>query len=198
MKSFAKVLILILVCLFLFLISCTKKDYSENQEQVVNHVMLKAVNLDINKQTTITEFKDDLGQFKAFSDEFFPIWLEHINRTSLVLDDFNNSTILEEKFKYSNTLEKRYLELKISLENIKPPAIAKKAYDLAYEAVNYRALFYKKYNGNAPVTELNELETRACIAEGSFWDEIDNLYRYFDEEMARLRYVNDTKYIVFK
>lgn len=198
MKSSTKVLILILVCLFVFLVGCTKKDYSQNQEQGFSNDTLKAANLEIDKQAAIAEFKDDLEQFKAFSDDFFPIWLEHISSTSSMLDDFNNSTILEEKYICSNMLEQRYSELKINLETIKPPAIAKKAYGLAFEAACYRALFFKKYNENAPVKELVELETKAYVGEVGFWNEIDNLYRYFDEEMAGLRTTDDNRYVVFK
>ncbi len=197
MKPFIKVLILILVCVFVFLMGCAKKDYSQYKEPGFNQDIIKVKSLNVEQQATFTEFKDELGQFKSFNDEFFPIWSEHINKTSSMLDDFNSSTVLEEKFICSDALEKRYSELLSQLENIKAPAIAKKAYELALEAVSYRALFFKKFNQNAPVDELSKLEGKAYIAEAGFWDEIDNLYRYFDEEMARLHTSDDDKYIVF-
>jgi len=57
------------------------------------------------------------------------------------------------------------------------------ALDLAYKILG---TFAESKERDAE--ELDELETMANIAEISFWDEIDNLYRYFDEEMARLGY----------
>ena len=87
------------------------------------------------------------------------------------------------------------MEFEINLENIKPPAIAEKAYNIAVEAVSYRVLFFKKFNENAPIKELNELEGKAYIAEAGFWDEIDRIYNYFDEEMVRLNIGDDYKFV---
>jgi len=197
MKPFIKVLILVFVCILVLLMGCSKKDYSQYKEPGFNQDIIKVKSLNVEQQTTFTEFKDEMEEFKSFSDEFFPIWSEHINKTSSTLDDFNSSTILEEKFICSDALEKRYSEFLSQLENIKAPAITKKAYELALESVSYRILFFKKFNQNAPVNELSKLEGMAYIAEAGFWDEINNLYRYFDEGMARLHTSDDDKYIVF-
>ena len=195
MKTIITIIIFLLICVSVILIGCVKKDYSEHEEPGFNNAILKEVNLEIGKQTTFTEFKDELGQFKSFSDELFPIWAGHIDRTSTILDDFNASTIFEEKAEYSKILEQRYMEFEINLENIKPPAIAEKAYNIAVEAVSYRVLFFKKFNKNAPINELNEIEGKAYIAESGFWDEIDRIYNYFDKEMARLNIGDDYKFV---
>ncbi len=197
MKPFIKILIVVLVCVLIILIGCAKKDYSQYKEQSFNNDILAVKSLEIEKQVTFSEFKDELKEFKSFSDEFFPIWSDHINRTSPVLYDFNSSTVLEEKTRCSKELEQRYCEFKVRLENIKPPAIAAKAYDLAVEDVSYRELFFKKYNENAPVKELNEIESKAYLAETGFWEEIDNVYRYFDKEISRIGTEDNDKYIVF-
>ncbi len=54
--------------------------------------------------------------------------MDHINKTSAMLEDFNSSTVFEEKIKKSEILEQDYLEFKVRLENIKPPSIAAGAY----------------------------------------------------------------------
>jgi len=198
MKPFIKVMILALVCILVILMGCAKKDHIASSEPGFNNSLLKEINLEVAQQATFTEFKDELEQFKLFSDEFFPIWSEHINRSSSMVDEFNSSTILEEKLICSGLLAQSYLDFQADLESIKPPAIAAQAYDLAVEVVSYRALFFKKFNQNAPVDQLNELEGKAYIAEASFWDEIDRIYDYFDEEMASIDTADDNKYIVFK
>jgi hypothetical protein len=198
MKALIKALILTLVCIFIFFTGCGNEDYIKYKEPGFNNDILKEISLDVEKQTTATELKDELGQFKSFSDELFTIWSEHISKTSSMLDDFNSSTILEEKLICSDVLEQRYSEFKVNLESIEPPEIAKDAYGLAFEAVSHRVLFFKKYNENAPVRELNELEGKAYIAEAGFWDEIERIYKYFDDEMAGLDAEKDNKYIVIK
>jgi hypothetical protein len=195
MKTIITIIIFLLIFVSVILIGCVKTDYSEYKEPGFNNAILKEVNSEIVEKTTITEFKDELGQFKSFSDEFFPIWADHIDRTSSILDDFNASTIFEEKAEYSKILEQRYTEFEINLENIKPPAIAEKAYSIAVEAVSYRVLFFKKFNENTPVKELNEIEGKAYIAEAGFWDEIDKIYNYFDQEMAKLNIGDDYQFV---
>ena len=198
MKGIIKILILLLVCFSVILIGCVKKDYSAILEPGSNQDILREKSLNIEKQTTFTEFKDELKDFKSFSDELFPIWSDHINRTSSMLDDFNSSTNFEEKIKYSKMLEQKYLEFKVNLEDIKPPSIALQANNLAIEAVSYRILFFKKFNENVPIEELNEIENQAYLAETSFWEEIDKIYKYFDEEIVRLDTGDDYKYMALK
>ena len=195
MKTIITIIIFLLIFVSVILIGCVKKDYSTVSEPVFSQDILAVKSLNIEKQTTFTEFKDELGQFKSFSDEFFPIWADHIDRTSSMLDDFNASTIFEEKAECSKILEQRYMEFEVKLENIKPPAIAEKAYNIAVEAVSYRVIFFKKFNENTPVKELNEIEGKAYISEAGFWDEIDRIYNYFDEEMARLNIGEDYKFV---
>jgi len=195
MKTIITILIFLLVCVSVILIGCVKKDYSAISEPGFNQDIIAEKSLNIEKQTTFTEFKDELKSFKSFSDELFPIWIDHINRTSSMLDDFNGSTIFEEKIKCSRILEQKYLEFKVNLEDIKSPSIALQAKNLAIEAVSYRILFFKKFNENAPVEELNEIENQAYLAETIFWEEIDKIYKYFDEEIVRLDTGDDYKFI---
>jgi len=166
---------------------CGTKEYSQYKEVGFDKDTLKEISLESESHTTLAGFKDEMEDFKSFSDEFFPIWLDHINNTSSILDDFNDSTILEEKIRCSEVLEQRYLEFKVNLENLEPPPIALKAYSLAVEAVSYRALFFKMFNENASVNKLSEIENKAYLTEASFWEEIDNVYGYFDQEMERLK-----------
>ena len=195
MKTILKILFFLLVCVSVIIMGCVKKDYIVISEPGFNQDILTEKSLNIEKQTTFTEFKDELEDFKSFSDELFPIWTDNINRTSSILDDFNGSTIFEEKIKCSRILEQKYLEFKGDLENIKPPSIALQANNLAIEAVSYRILFFKKFNENAPVEELNEIENQAYLAETIFWEEIDKIYKYFDEEIVRLDIGDDYKFI---
>jgi hypothetical protein len=187
MKITVKALILISICILVFLMGCGTKEYSQYKEPGFDEDTLKEISLKTGEKTTLAGFKDELEDFKSFSDEFFAIWLDHINSTSSILDDFNSSAIYEEKIRCSLVLEQRYLEFKNNLENIEPPSIALKAYNLAVEAVSYRALFFKMFNENASANELSEIENKAYLTEASFWEEIDNIYSYFDQEMERLK-----------
>ena len=183
MKPIVKALILILICISVTLMGCGIKEYSENKELGFDKDIIKEIDL---KSNTITGFKDELEDFKSFRGKFFPIWLDHINSTSSMLEDFNNSSIFEEKAMYSLQLEQSYIEFKVNLETLEPPAVALKAYNLVIEAVSYRVLFFKKFNENAPAKELREIENKAYLTEASFWEEIDNVYIYFEKEMERL------------
>ena len=195
MKTIIKILIFLLVCISVILVGCVKKDYSVISKPGFNQEILTEKSLNIEKQTTFTEFKGELEDFKSFSDELFPIWLDHIDRTSSILEDFDGSTIFEEKIKDSKILEQKYLEFEFKLENIKPPSIALQANKFAINAVSYRVLFFKKFNENAPVEELNEIENQTYLAEASFWEEIDKIYKYFGEEIGRINIGDDYKFI---
>ena len=93
MKSTVKGLILILIFVSAILMGCSTKEYSENKTTGFDEGTLKEISLESESQTTLTGFKDELEDFKSFSEEFFPIWMDHINSTSSILDDFNSSTI---------------------------------------------------------------------------------------------------------
>ncbi len=198
LKPIIKTMILTLVCAAFILTGCVKKGYTEYKETGFSNIVLTEKSLEFENQADFTEFKDELKDFKSFNDEFFPIWSDHINRTSYILEDFNTSTILEEKIRYSEILERKYLDFKVNLEYIKTPAIAAKAYELALEGVSCRALFFKKFNEYAPVKELDKIESTAYIAETSFWEEIDNVYVYFDKEMEKLEVVGKSQYVAFE
>ena len=197
MKPIIKILILLLVFVSLILSGCVQKDYITTAEPGFNRHALQEKSSSIEKQPTFTEFKSELQDYKSFSDELFPVWQDHINRTSSMLEDFNSSTVLEEKIKKSVILEQKYTEFRVNLENIEPPSIAEGAYSLAVDAVSYRILFFKKFNENAPIKALDEIEGLAYLAETDFWVEIDKIYTYFDEEIGRVGTVDDSKYLAF-
>jgi len=190
-------LILLLVFVLFMLMGCVQKDYNAATEAGFNQQILQEKSLSIEKQLTFIDFKGELQDYKSFSDELFPVWLDHINRTSSILEDFNRSTVLEEKIKKSAVLEQKYTEFKAKLENIEPPSIAKEAYSMAVESVSYRILFFKEFNENAPIKELDEIEGQAYLAETDFWVEIDKIYAYFDEEIGRVGTFKDSKYLAF-
>lgn len=197
MKLMIIMLILLLVCVSFILMGCTQKDYNATEVPDFNQQTLQEKSPSIVKQPTFIEFKNELQEYKSFNDELFPLWLDHINKTSSMLEDFNSSTVFEEKIKKSEILEQKYTEFKVSLENIEPPPIAEGAYSLAVEAVSYRILFFKKFNENAPIKELDEIEGQSYLAESDFWVEIDKIYTYFDEEIGRVGTVGDSKYLAF-
>jgi hypothetical protein len=197
MKLIIIMLILLLVCASFILIGCVQKDYNTAAEPGFNQHILEEKSLIVEKQPTFIEFKGELQDYKSFSDELFPVWLDHINITSSMLEDFNSSTVFEEKIKKSEILEQKYTEFKANLENIEPPSIAAGAYNLAVETVSCRILFFEKFNENAPIKELAEIEGQAYLAETDFWVEIDNIYKYFDEEIGRVGTMRDSKYIAF-
>ncbi len=197
MRLIIIILILLLVCVSFILMGCAQKDYNATEVPDFNQQILQEKSSDIEKQPTFIEFKNELQEYKSFSDELFPVWLDHINNTSSMLEDFNSSAVFEEKIKKSEILEQKYTEFKASLENIEPPPIAEGAYSLAVEAVSYRILFFKKFNENAPIKELNEIEGQSYLAETDFWVEIDKIYTYFDEEIGRVGTVGDSRYLAF-
>jgi ADP-glucose pyrophosphorylase len=48
-----------------------------------------------------------------------------------------------------------------------------------------------------PIKELNEIENEAYLAEASFWEEIDNIYSYFDQEMEMLKNEDSSTFTAF-
>jgi hypothetical protein len=197
MKLTIIMLILLLICVSFVLMGCVQKDYNSAAEPSFNQLLLQEKSSSIEKQPTFIEFKDELQEYKSFSDELFPLWLDHIKMTSSMLEDFNGSTVMEEKIEKSVVLEQKYTDFKVNLENIRPPSIAEGAYSLAVESVSYRILFFKKFSENAPIKELDGIEGRAYLAETDFWVEIDKIYTYFDKEIGRVGSVGDSKYLVF-
>jgi len=198
MKIITIILILILVCVSIILMGCVKNDENIILKPGSNQDTHTEKSQNIKNQTTFTKLKGELEDFSSFSNEFFPIWTDNKNIISSMLDDFNNCNILKEKVKISMELEQKYLKFKFRLESIKPPSIALQANKLAIETVSYRMLFFKKFNENTSIDELNEIENQAYLTEISFWDEIDRIYKHFDEEIVRLGVVDDYKYIVFQ
>lgn len=48
------------------------------------------------------------------------------------------------------------------------------------------------------MSKLKPIESTAYIAETSFWEEIDNVYVYFDKEMEKLEVVGKSQYVAFE
>ena len=59
MKTIITILIFLLVCVSVILIGCVKKDYSAISEPGFNQDIIAEKSLNIEKQTTFTEFKDN-------------------------------------------------------------------------------------------------------------------------------------------
>jgi hypothetical protein len=124
----------------------------------------------------------EMEEFKSFTDAFFRIWSEHIDKVSPVLDSFNRNDIsLEEKTEYAYSLAESYRDFKHEIGLINPPPIAVKAYDAAVKALTYRILFFEGYTKNIHISELNDLENKAYLTEALFWEELDKIYKYFEE-----------------
>jgi hypothetical protein len=129
----------------------------------------------------------EIEDFKSFNEALFSIWGEHIDRSSQALESFNRNDIsLEKKIEYAAILSEYYLDFKRDIESLTPPEAAFKAYDAAVKAINYRVLFFEKYTQSADISELNELENMAYLAEALFWEELDEVYRYFEERTDEL------------
>jgi|GEM_PF-1778102 len=125
----------------------------------------------------------EISEFKAFSEEFFAIWAGHIDETSGILDSFNDNNIsIEEKTGYAVLLAERYKDFRTGLLTLNPPGTALKAYSKALEAISYRILFFEGYIKNIDIEELNHLENMAYILEAEFWEEMDKIYKYFEEK----------------
>ena len=198
MKKIKIFLILVFVCVSFILIGCVNKNEIAILNQGSNQDIIKVENKIIEGETTFTQIKVELEDFKSFSEEFFPIWMDNKNTIKPMVEDFNNSSRLKEKIESAKLLEEKYLEFKFNLENIKPPLIAFQANKLAVESVSYRVLFFKKFYENTSMDELNKIENQAFSVETRLWDEIDRIYKYFDEKIARLGIESDYKYIVLK
>ena len=203
-----RIIAIILFVLFFtissFFISCTgegpktESGIQFNQEIIAKkNSIVKNQTAVIDEQATSEDLINELKSFKDYSDKLFPLWLDHINNTSSLFDDFNESIVSEEKLEYSKTLEKEYLEFKVKLEDLKPPPIAIRAGRLAVDTVSYRILFFERFNENAPSKELFELEDKAYLSETSFWEEIDNIYKYFEIEITRLGIEDESTFLVF-
>ena len=198
MKKIKIILILIFVCVSSILIGCVNKNEIAILDQSSNQDILKAESKIMEGETTFTQIKVELEDFKSFSDEFFPVWMDNKNTIYPMMNDFNSCSTLKEKIENAKLLEEKYMEFKLRLESIKPPPIASQTNKLAVESVSYRILFFKKFYENISMDELNKIENLAFSYEVRLWDEIDRIYKYFGEKIARLGIESDYKYVVFK
>ncbi|MHB1346143.1 MAG: hypothetical protein ACYCXK_01520 [Candidatus Humimicrobiaceae bacterium] len=197
-KSIIFALAITLACSFVFLLGCGSKNESVILKHSLNQDIIAAGSQIYEGDTSFTDIKAELENFKSYSDEFFAVWMENKNTSYPMIENFNNCSILEEKINTSRLLEDKYLEFKSSIENIRPPAIAVPASRSAIEAVSLRILFFEKFSESASIDELKDIEDQAYIAEIELWDEFDRIYKYFDEEISKLGIEDDYKFIVLK
>ena len=191
-------LVITLACSFVFLLGCGSKNESVILKHGLNQDIITAGSQINEGDTTFTDMKAELENFKSYSEEFFAVWTENKNTSYPMIENFNNCSVIEEKINTSILLEQKYLEFKSSLENIKPPSIAVPASRSAIEAVSLRILFFEKFSESASIDQLKDIENQAYFAEIELWDEFDRIYKYFDEEMSKLGIEDDYKYIVLK
>jgi hypothetical protein len=179
---------ILLVAIFILSVGCAKENADEHPQEYFHRVdFLKYSSDKNNKIESKDEFEDQLKNFHRFSQEFFSIWDEHIETTAALLEKFNDeNTALNEKIIYSKMLLKEYEELDDSLKQITPPPEASKAYQYALDAISKRILFLKEFEKGASINELIEIENEAYIYELLFWEEMDNIYNYFNEESDKL------------
>jgi hypothetical protein len=132
------------------------------------------------------EMTGEIEQFRSFSQDLFSIWALHIDKTSDVLESFNQNDIpVQKKMEYAIVLEKQYQDFEEDIRILEPPAIAETAHKKAMEAVSCRVLFFKSFIRGTNINELNEIENRAYILEAQFWEEMDRIYEYFEERVEK-------------
>jgi hypothetical protein len=187
--------ILLMATIFILSVGCTKENADIHSQEYFHRADFLGYSSDKNnKVESKDEFEDQLKNFHCFSQEFFSIWDDHVENIAALLEKFNDeNTALNEKIIYSKMLLKEYEKLDDSLKQIMPPPEASKAYQYALDAISKRILFLKEFEKGASINELIEIENEAYIYELLFWEEMDNIYNYFDEESDKLGLLDDNE-----
>jgi hypothetical protein len=174
--------ILLMATIFILSVGCTKENADIHSQEYFHRADFLGYSSDKNnKVESKDEFEDQLKNFHCFSQEFFSIWDDHVENIAALLEKFNDeNTALNEK-------------LDDSLKQIMPPPEASKAYQYALDAISKRILFLKEFEKGASINELIEIENEAYIYELLFWEEMDNIYNYFDEESDKLGLLDDNE-----
>lgn len=132
------------------------------------------------------KFEIQMKEFNDFSKEFFSIWDDHIEAVTPLLDEFNNeNTILEDKINCSRILGEEYEKFNNNLEKITPPLEVSRAYQYVLNAISKRMLFFKEFEKGTSINTLIEIEKEAYSSEQLFWNEIDNIYNHYIEEIDK-------------
>ncbi len=188
-KKHLKIIAITLVLLFLSC-SCSQDINNSSTDSQQGFDGKKLIRLSSNsnpvKQNspdTTDALMQDMYEFKSYTQVFFALWAAYIEEISPVLDYFNRKDIsLEEKTEHAIILADAYRDFKYEIESLHPPEIALKAHNAAVNALTYRYLFFKAYASNATISELNELENNTYLEEVLFWEELDKIYKYFEEK----------------
>ncbi len=144
----------------------------------------------------LEDFKRKIKRFYDFSQEFFPVWAHHIEGTSMLLEQFNSSDLaVEDKIEYAAVLEEKYIDFRDDLLELTPPPEASKAYGYAMDIVSKRILIFEGVKDGADVHRLAEMEAKSYMLEDLFWEEIDNIYDYFDNLALELG-ISDRKDLI--
>ena len=188
--------ILIVMGIFILSTGCTKKDENNSSLEYFNEAdLIKYSSNKNNEMDAKEQFKVQLGKFSDFSKKFFSIWKDHIEKTTQLLEKFNNENItLDEKVLYSQMLLEKYEKFNDDLKQITPPPEASRAYHYALSAISKRILFFKEFEKGTNVYTLTEIENEAYLYETLFWEEIDNIYNDFDERSAQLGISNNSEF----
>lgn len=167
---------------------CIQKGEDNVTVEYFNEADLLAYGTDENNAESPEEqLEIQLREFYEFSKKFFSVWNDHIEKTSHILEKFNNkNTTLDNKIIYSRILFEKYEEFNFNLEQLTPPPEASKAYQYALNAVSRRILFFEEFGKGTSMYKLIEIENAAYLYETLFWEEINRLYDYFDEMLDKL------------
>jgi len=191
-----KLLTILIIGIFFLSIGCTKKNENNSSLEYFNEAdLIKYSSNENNEMDAREQFKIQLEEFSDFSKKFFSIWKDHIEKTTQLLEKFNNENIpLDEKVLYSRMLLEKYEKFNDDLKQIAPPPEASRAYHYALSAISKRILFFKEFEKGTNIYTLTEIENEAYLYETLFWEEIDNIYNYFDERAAQLGISNNSEF----
>jgi hypothetical protein len=180
--------LLIIIVLIFFLIGCNYSDNENNLKEYFSEEDLVSYSIaESNPKTTLEDFTFELLEFYDFTKEFFLVWDDYVEDTSLLLEKFNNeNTTFKEKIMYSRLLRQKYENFHYNLEQIVPPSNAEDVHRLALGALSKRILFFEEFEKETDIDILKNIEHEAYLYESLFWDELDKIYAYFEKTAVHL------------
>jgi hypothetical protein len=165
---------------------CAQKVNNNSQKYSVSADPVVFGVVDKTNEIKPEKFEIQMKEFYEFSQEFFSIWDDHIETVTPFLDEFNNeNTILEDKIDCSVMISEEYKKFNNNLKQITPPPEALKAYQYIINAVSKRILFFEEFEKGTGINTLIEIEKEAYSFERLFWNEIDNIYNHYIEEIDK-------------
>ena len=142
----------------------------------------------------LDQFEIELKTYLSYSSELFSIWNEFIKVTEPIINKFNNENNYDRKVLYAKELETYYGALFKKISILKPPEIAESAHKLALDTIKTRMEYVSAIENN-DLNGIADSENKAYLSETMFWEEIDNIYKYFDNKSAELNLDNYTENI---